>query len=284
MITIPNTPILDYFRRLELSAPEHFNQSVMLTSSRRLNVFTFKASLGILCQYHDMLRAVWDGSQLRVRDINAGSLYHFEEHDLKTSLDVTADILPLCETLQASIDITNGPMMRIAVFHLPEKDTVLMVIHHLVVDGVSWRIIAEDLNRIYVTLLQGRLSVNLPKRKCSFAQYAQALNDYAGSSELREEEGYWQNVVDRINSNETLSRGRSGAVSYVSFQSDDSVSSLLLGEGYRKFGFDINALLLTALSCAWKTVTGQTFISVAMEGHGREPFGSHPLELERLVG
>ncbi len=80
MNTVHNTPILEHFKCLALPVPEHFNQSVMLSSSRRLNVFTLKASLGILCQYHDMLRAVWDGQQLKVRDVTAGNQFHLEEN------------------------------------------------------------------------------------------------------------------------------------------------------------------------------------------------------------
>ena len=284
MNTVHNTPILEHFKCLALPVPEHFNQSVMLSSSRRLNVFTLKASLGILCQYHDMLRAVWDGQQLKVRDVTAGNQFHLEEHNLKNSSDIVADMLPLCEKIQASIDITNGPMMRVAVFHLPEKDTVLIVIHHLVVDGVSWSVIAEDLNKIYSTLLQGKFSVGLPKRKCSFAQYAQALSEYAGSAELKAEEPYWRSAVDKINSNKPAELKLKNEESHTPFQLNTADSAKLIGDGYKKFNADINALLLTALSRAWKEVTGQTFLSVVLEGHGREQFGQQPLALERLVG
>lgn len=274
MHPVPNTPILEHFRLLSLPVPNHFNQSMMLSASRRLNVFTFKASLGILCQYHDMLRAVWDGRQLSVRDTTAANLFHLEEHNLRSNANINTDMLPLCESLQSSIDITSGPMMRVAVFHLPDKDAVLMVIHHLVVDGVSWRIIVEDLNRIYSTLLQGKLSVGLPKRKCSFAEYAQALNGYAESPELLKEESYWQEVVDNIKNAFGAVTAPTNDISYLPFSLDTV-----------KFrNADTNALLLTALSRAWKEVMGQDTLSIALEGHGREQFGQQPLSLERLVG
>ncbi len=274
MHPVPNTPILEHFRLLNLSVPNHFNQSIMLSASRRLNVFTFKASLSILCQYHDMLRAVWDGRQLDVRDATAANLFHLEEHNLRNSTDINTDMLPLCESLQSSINITSGPMMRVAVSHLPDKDAVLMVIHHLVVDGVSWRIIIEDLNKIYSTLLQGKMSVGLPKRRCSFAEYAQALNGYAESPELLKEESYWQEVVDKIKNAFGAVTAHTNDISYLPFSLDTV-----------KFcNADINALLLTALSRAWKEVMGQDTLSIALEGHGREQFGQHQLALERLVG
>lgn len=284
MNVIPNTPILEFFRCLELPVPNHFNQSVMLAASKRINVYTLKASLGILCQYHDMLRAVWNGMQLVVRDITADGLFHLEEHNLRNSSDLEADILPLCESLQSSIDIAKGPLMRVAVFHLKEKDVVLFVIHHLVVDGVSWRIILEDTNKIYTTLLQGRLSVGMPKRTCSFAQYAEALNEYAGSVELLQEEAYWQDVADKIKCCEHNFGQQTGETSFAAFQLDEENSSMLVGTTCAKTGADINALLLTAISRAWKKVTGQGVLSISMEGHGREQFGKSPLALERLVG
>lgn len=284
MNIVKNTPIITHFKNLGLPVPEHFNQSMMLSCARRLNMFTLKASFNILIQYHDMLRAVWNGENLNIRDVTDSNLFYLEEHNLKNTADVEAAMLPICDALQSSIDLAHGPLMRIAVFHLPEKDVVLMVIHHLVVDGVSWRILTEDLNRIYTTLLQGKLSVGLPKRKCSFAQYAQALSDYAMSEALLHEEGYWQNVVDTINSGASLSTHLTHEQNIATFQLDAENTQKLLSEGNKKFGADINALLLTALSRAWKEVMGQSVLSLSQEGHGREQFGTQPLALERLVG
>lgn len=281
---ILTTPILEYFIKQNLPVPAHFNQSMMLTSTGRLNVFTLKAALGILCQYHDMLRAVWNGSKLDLKATTASNLFHLEEHNLKNATHVEAAMLPICEALQSSIDLAHGPLMRIAVFHLPDKDAILMVIHHLVVDGVSWRILTEDLNKIYTTLLQGKFSVGMPKRKCSFAQYAQALNDYAQSQELLQEESYWQDVAHKIKQLPPLSAAHTGEYAFAQFQLDAENTRKLIGEGHRKYGADINALLLTALSRAWKEIIGQTILSLSQEGHGREPFGSQPLPLERLVG
>ena len=85
MDKIINTPIISHFRELSLPVPEHFNQSVMLRTARRVNVFALKTSLTLLCQYHDMLRAVWDGTQLSVRGPKEKPLYYFEEHKIRKS-------------------------------------------------------------------------------------------------------------------------------------------------------------------------------------------------------
>lgn len=284
MNIVKNTPIITHFKNLGLPVPEHFNQSMMFSCAKRLNMFTLKASFNILIQYHDMLRAVWNGENLNIRDVTDSNLFYLEEHNLKNTADVEAAMLPICDALQSSIDLAHGPLMRIAVFHLPEKDVVLIVIHHLVVDGVSWRILTEDLNKIYTTLLQGKLSVGLPKRKCSFAQYAQALNDYAMSETLLCEENYWQDVVNTINTETSLCSNLTHEQNIATFQLDAENTQKLLSEGNKKFGADINALLLTALSRAWKEVLGLNVLSLSQEGHGREQFGAQPLALERLVG
>lgn len=279
-----DTPIIVHFRQLALHAPGHFNQSVMLNARRRINMFTLKGALGILCQYHDMLRATWDGSHLVEHPVMVDGMFHLEEHDFSGSSDAAEDMLLRCERLQSSIDLTHGPMMRVAVFHLLEKDVMLIVVHHLVVDGVSWRIMIEDLNKIYTTLLQGNITVRLPKRRSRFAQYAKALNEYAESAELLQEANYWQQVVDRIKTLETPSAGLSFDYGDEVFALDADATSRLLGEGNKTYGAGIDALLLTALVDAWHDVTGQTLLSLAQEGHGREAFGAHPLSLERLVG
>lgn len=284
MNIVKNTPIITHFKNMGLPVPEHFNQSIMLSCAKRLNMFTLKASFNILIQYHDMLRSVWNGEHLNIRDVTDSNLFYLEEHNLKNTADVEEAMLPICDALQSSINLAHGPLMRIAVFHLPEKDVVLMVIHHLVVDGVSWRILTEDLNKIYTTLLQGKLSVGMPKRKCSFAQYAQALNDYAMSEVLLREESYWQNVVNAINTGSLLCQHLTHEQNTATFQLDIENTQKLLSEGNKKFDADINALLLTALSRAWKEVMGLNVLSLSQEGHGREQFGSQPLALERLVG
>jgi len=284
MKVIKPTAITEWFRKSELAVPSHFNQSMMFRCAKRLNPYTFKSTMRMLCGYHEALRAFWNGQQLVVRDQTCLKLVLVEEYDLRRSTDVNADMLHHLQKLQSTIDLANGPLVHSGLFHLPEYDAVFLAIHHLVVDGVSWRIIAEDLNSIYAQLLTGAFRVKLPKIRCTFAEYAEAVQRYAVSDELAREIPYWSTVSDGIKeiSKETSTAG--GKLGQVPLSVDKEVTQKLLKECVGKYGVEINDLLLTALSRAWKKVTGREKIALSMEGHGREQFGENPPELERIVG
>lgn len=284
MKTIHPTAITEWFRKSELKVQSHFNQSMMLRCSKRLNPYTLKYTMRMLCSYHENLRAFWNGEQLVVREPNCLNLVKVEEYNLQKSTDVTSDILPIVQKLQSTIDLANGPLVHVGHFHLPEYDAVFLAIHHLVVDGVSWRIIVEDLNSIYPQLLTGACSVRLPKVRCTFAEYADEVHKYAESEVLAVELPYWRDVAEKIKCLKTEIPTASCETDFIRINVDKEVSRKMLTECVVKYGVEVNDLLLTALSRAWKNVTGQDSLAILLEGHGREEFGEHPLEIERIVG
>ncbi len=284
MKSVKPTAITEWFRKSEIPVPGHFNQSQIFRCAKRLNPYTLKATMRMLCGYHENLRAVWDGNQLVVRDMNCLNLVLVEQHDLRRSQNVEADMLPILQKLQSSIDLAKGPLVHVGHFMLPEYDAVFMAIHHLVVDGVSWRIIAEDLNAIYPQLLTGSSKIKLPKIRCTFADYAEAVHQYAVSDSLAEELPYWTGVAAGIRELVAGEQQRSDEHGVIRISVDKEVTQKVLTECVGKYGVEINDLLLTALSRAWKKVSGQDKIALSMEGHGRESFGDNPLELERIIG
>lgn len=286
MKPIKPTAITEWFRKSEIHVPGYFNQSQIFRCAKRLNPYTLKATMRMLCGYHENLRAVWNGNQLVARDMNCLNLVLVEQHDLRRSQDVNADMLPHLKKLQSTIDLAKGPLVHVGHFMLPEYDVVFMAIHHLVVDGVSWRIIAEDLNAIYPQLLTGNSRVKLPKIRCTFAEYAEAVHTYSVSDDLAKELPYWTEVaqgIRELTSSEDEQK-RSGEHGTVGINVEKDVTQKVLLECVGKYGVEINDLLLTALSRAWKKVSGQGKIALSMEGHGRENFGEKAPELERIIG
>jgi NRPS condensation-like uncharacterized protein len=161
---------------------------------------------------------------------------------------------------------------------------LLLVIHHLVVDGVSWRILLEDLGGAYGDLIAGR-EVSLPMKTTSFQSWASALERYASSEESVGELDYWvrprsAGMIPRdwsdgdntVSSLATVSAGLSV---------DDTES--LLREVPRVFHTQINDVLLTALALAMRDWSGSDTVLIDLEGHGREDlFGG--VDLSRTVG
>jgi len=276
------TPIVEWFRERNLPVPAHYNQSVMLRASKRLNPNTLDASLRVLCAAHEMLRATWDGEGLSVRPLAPAHLIGFAEHDFEKSVDARLDVLKVASRLQAEADLANGPLLRAALFHLKDGDFVLIVIHHLAVDGVSWRVLAEDLTSVYEQLLTGALAAKLPRPRCTFPAYAEALAAYAKGETLAAELPYWQGVAEAAKAQPVPAAAGESAFESVSVPAE--ATKALFTTVAAKFGVEANDLLLTALARAWRAVTGADGLAVSLEGHGREPFGAKPLALERVVG
>src|SRR5437870_5706830 len=108
----------------------------------------------------------------------------FDHFDL-SGLDAEACIPALtrqADRLQQSLDLAAGPVLRAALFDLGARgQRLLLIIHHLVVDGVSWRILLEDLGGVYAALADGT-PVQLPAKTASFKSWAESLSDYAQSA------------------------------------------------------------------------------------------------------
>src|SRR5262249_45316855 len=109
--------------------------------------------------------------------------------DLKELSEETQDrmVPQLAAETQASLDLTQGPLLRVVLFRRGKGQTslLLIVIHHLAVDGVSWRILLEDLQIAFEQVQQGQ-AIRLPAKTSSFQAWAQHLIAYAAESEIVE--------------------------------------------------------------------------------------------------
>ncbi|HEB7549568.1 TPA: non-ribosomal peptide synthetase, partial [Campylobacter coli] len=100
------------------------------------------------------------------------------------------------ERLQSSIDLQEGGLLKAGLFQAEDGDHLLLAIHHLVVDGVSWRILLEDFAAVYTQLEQGNEPV-LPQKTHSFAEYAERLQDFANSKAFLKEKEYWRQLEEQ---------------------------------------------------------------------------------------
>lgn len=98
-------------------------------------------------------------------------LYNLEVIDFRGMTDCAQAIEAKANELQRSIDLQAGPLLKLGLFRCTDGDHLLIAIHHLVVDGVSWRILLEDFAVGYEQALQGRL-IRLPLKTDSFQTWA----------------------------------------------------------------------------------------------------------------
>jgi amino acid adenylation domain-containing protein/non-ribosomal peptide synthase protein (TIGR01720 family) len=160
------------------------------------------------------------------------------------------------------------------------------VIHHLAVDGVSWRILLDDLQTICAQLGRGEIAC-LPRKTSSFKQWAQRLTDYAASDLIRQEAGYWLEMsrepLTSLPVDRTAGENIEATLESVSVKLNADETRALLQEVPKTLRVQINDLLLGALAAALRGWAGGGSLLVDVEGHGRQAI-FEDIDLSRSVG
>lgn len=288
--TLTLTPIqLDFFENHRIDR-HHFNQAVMLQNTQRWNEAWLKSAVDKLTKHHDALRITFDESDegrfAYNRGTSEGEHFTLESYDLLKSGDPETEIREIAERLQCSFDLRNGPLVRLALFRCPEADHLLIVIHHLVVDGVSWRILLEDLGTAYRQAANGE-ELLLHVKTDSYKEWATRLSTYAKSEQAQQEISYWNAVesrqVRRLPRDNDISVKLIGDVRKAEVILSQEETENLLKHVHHAYNTEINDLLLTALGLAFWEWSGHSEIPILLEGHGREEL-MKDIDISRTVG
>ncbi|MEM1293317.1 MAG: amino acid adenylation domain-containing protein, partial [Cyanobacteria bacterium P01_H01_bin.162] len=284
------TPMQHWFFEQGLQHPHHWNQAVLLTVTKPMNLALLKQALKHLLAHHDALRASFVQSE-------TGWQQQWQppgEVPLTvvtgTEAELPEAIAKTARELQGGFDLATGPLLKVAYFEVADERRLLLVCHHLAIDGVSWRILLEDLRLVYGQLEQGQ-PAQLPPKTTSFKQWAERLSASAETVELEAEKSYWQSLLDfpiEPLPRDFDSDGNRMVIAdrvTVSLSEDDT--RRLLQEVPRAYSAQINDLLLTALVLAVESWTGTRQLQLELEGHGREDLPgewSTDIDLTRTVG
>lgn len=222
------------------------------------------------------------GGQVQDVPVSVIDLSSTPAAEQETALDAIAT------QLQASLNLENGSLMRVALFNLGDNqpNRLLWVIHHLAVDSVSWRILLEDFAHAYQQLERGE-AVQLPPKTTSFKQWSEFLQEYAQSTELQQEQDYWLQTSHQSCS--TLPVDNPGGANALALARTVSISlsiedtRALLQEVPAVYRTQINDVLLAALVQTFNQWTGEQSLLVDLEGHGREAIANN-IDLSRTVG
>ncbi|WEJ04084.1 non-ribosomal peptide synthetase [Pseudomonas sp. FJ2-5-13] len=279
------TPIQHWFFDTDIPARQHWNQALVLKPLQLLDPHRLEQALLAVLEHHDALRlsftprdAQWHAEHLGVPE--GGVLLQAQVRDMQACTALFTDT-------QRSLDLAQGPLLRALLVDGPQgQQRLLIAIHHLVVDGVSWRVLLEDLQNVYRQLSAGQ-SVSLPAKTSALRDWAARLQAYAHSESLREELSLWQAqlagpavALPVQRSQGTL---RNCDAETVSVRLDAERTRQLLQQAPSAYRTQVNDLLLTALArvlCRW---SGQASALIQLEGHGRETLFDD-IDLTRSVG
>ena len=190
------TPVQYYFFENYSKGNHHYNQSILLKSSKPIYVEKLRSSLDRLVAHHDALRMVYpfiDG-EWKQENLGLEQGYRFEEFKVETE----PSFVGVCEELQAGFELEKGPLFCAVLVHMPTEDRLVLIAHHLIVDGVSWRILLEDLQNLYQQEVLGE-NTELPYKTDPYADWAKALRQYAASSAIKHDASYWEGLLPEAN-------------------------------------------------------------------------------------
>jgi len=284
--SVPLTPIQHWFFEQQKVNPHHFNQAVLLKVKTEINLIYLEKALQELLLHHDALRLRFKQHQSGWKQfhVEPSSELPFTYFDISQLTDSQQQntINNIANQIQKSLNFSTGTVIRVALFNLGKNQAsrLLFVIHHLVVDGVSWRILLSDLQTVYEQLNQGK-QVQLPLKTTSFKQWSEYLHKYADSQEISE---YSYHLPSAKSENSSKNFPNTIATSdEIEIVLSPEHTQALLKEAPQAYNTQINDILLTALVQTFAQQTGKTSLLIDLEGHGRSELFEN-LNLSRTVG
>jgi non-ribosomal peptide synthase protein (TIGR01720 family) len=285
-------PIQQWYFEKEPLAISHFNQSVLLGIDKGITENMLEASIEQIMMHHDALRFTYyqkDENWYQEYSVYKGGIIT-EDLQLVTDGSLGTLINERATVYQRSLNIEKGELIKVVLMKTPQSEVnnrLFIVIHHLGIDGVSWRILLEDFELLLTELSINRKTINLGSKTSSYRQWYNALNQYGQSNRLLSQKSYWQNIVkgylalpvdkdfnEKISVNDTCTYSvRLGA----------EQTRQLLQDVPRVFHTEINDILLCALAktlCEWSDTD---HVVIGLEGHGREHV-AEGIDTSRTVG
>ncbi|HEY4326481.1 MAG TPA: amino acid adenylation domain-containing protein [Mucilaginibacter sp.] len=271
-------PIQQSYLEKEPAELSHFNQSVLLKIDKRVTAAVLQTALDSLRERHDALRlrfkkqdGLWE--QEYALDHLELTVDALEEESNDT---IARQINTIADRYQRSLSITEGQLMRMVLIETPERETdnrLFVVIHHLAVDGVSWRVLLEDMEQLLTGLIDDK-QVSLGTKSSSYRQWQAALIKYSGSKSLQAQRDYWERIVssykplpeDKKYTGEVLIKD----LQPLQLKLSKEQTRQLLQEVPRVYHTEINDLLIAALAAALSNWSGGSDVVIGLEGHGRE--------------
>ncbi|MCY7909667.1 amino acid adenylation domain-containing protein [Bacillus inaquosorum] len=284
------TPIQHWFFEQKMPNAHHYNQAVMLYSAEGFKEASLCRTMERIASHHDALRMIFEktpnGYAPRITGTDESELYHLEVMNYKEKTDPAQAIADKANEIQSSMVLEKGPLMKLGLFQCPDGDHLLIAIHHLTIDGVSWRILLEDFASGYEQAERGQ-TIRLPQKTDSFPFWADQLSKYAAETDMEQEIAYWTELSsmkpqplpkDNIGKGSLLRDSEEVTIQWTKEETEQ-----LLKQANRAYNTEINDLLLTSLGLAVHRWTGTEDILVNLEGHGREPI-IPDADISRTIG
>lgn len=270
---VPLGPIQRWFFEASHPEPNHWNMANLFAINSVLDAGHLQAALEACVAHHDMLRSRFVQQE--------GGWSQWVDATASISLEtfpVDAEVDEVVRTLNRGLDLSEGPVIRVALIRREpnEPDLLLIAIHHLVMDAVSWAILIDDLESAYTQASSGG-TVELPRRTTSYRDWITHL----GTDTVRSDVGYWLTQTDRSIAKPQL-WGTEADAETVSTRLDQLATTQLLTEANDAYRTTPEELMIAALGHVLDSQQSDQ-VRIALERHGR-PADLPDVDLSRTIG
>ncbi|MGH3788279.1 MAG: amino acid adenylation domain-containing protein, partial [Pseudonocardiaceae bacterium] len=270
----------------------HFTMSVLLELADDVDATAVQTAVEAVVTRHDALR-------LRFTQ-HDGHWWQQPSPDRPSGLLVRHDLSGLAESAQraavqaaaaaarSDLDLHNGKMIRATLCERGsgQRTQLLVTVHHLAIDSVSWRILLDDLDTAYQQAVSGR-EVTLDPTGTAATTWAHRLADHARSGALDPDLPYWTQVCREVPVELPVDHPggvpTAGSTCWVTVRLARTQTDALLHQVPGVYRTQINDVLLSALGRVLSTWTGRQRVLLSLEGHGREEIFDG-VDLSRTVG
>lgn len=278
------TPIEHWFFEQELPLLHHYNQSVLIRFKIKIESAILQQVITGLFNQHDGLRQQFDPKKG-----TATYLPFVPEELMKLHLQSLPDcdgitdleLQMILKQVSGSLNIFDAPLIRFVLINTRQKDYLFICSHHLLVDGISWRILLEDLHAQYTDLAQGKPIPSVFKT-ASLKEWVGALQTKAETAII---ETYWQQIAEqeviRLPKDYAIPSFTQGNYEIFSVEIEKTKLVMLQHKARVIYNTGLDVVLMTIFLRALQQWSDQNQFLIEMEHHGRSIIST---DVSRTVG
>jgi non-ribosomal peptide synthase protein (TIGR01720 family) len=286
---VPLLPITQWWLEGGPVEASHFNQAVLFAAAG-IEASLLSRALAELQRHHDALRLrLWHDDEGWRQAYTPAA----EEPVPVAVVDLTAVAAPEAAierhtaAWQASLDLAAGRLLVGGVFERGPGAAPLLFLaaHHVAVDGVTWRVLLEDLETVYGQLRAAQ-PVRLPAKTSSLRQWAAGLAAWAAADEAPAAADYWRGLAAvpwTPLPQDAAGENLEGTAAAVTVQLSAEDTTALLQQVPAAYRTQIQEVLVTAVAGALAEWSGAGPVWLNLEGHGREEVAA-TLDVSRTAG
>lgn len=251
------TPMQTWFFETNQGDPNAFTQAVWMRLPSGMEL----AQLADLCRH-------WAGQHAVFRDTSelpVDTLVQCTEQNSDTDLDAIA------VAARAEISLKNGPLLKVVLVRTQEQIRALVVLHHFIVDAVSWQLLQMQWALLWEDIEQGRVLRALPEG-ATMRQFASALHSEEARQKALMEAPFWQAMVADGRAVFKADHHQPKHASerlHVETRLGQDLSEVLLSTGHHVFRSRGSDLLFAVFTDAVASVCDLDAVTVLIESNGR---------------